>query len=387
MNVLFISWKDILNPAAGGAELFHHEISKRLVQKGYNVTHLVPGYKDSIKLEIIDGVRIHRIGQSTLFFYALPFVFLKQYRKSTDHLVDVFNCFGSIFNLFWFPHKKTTFLIHHIQDYLWFKQTVFPGLPNWLVPIINFFGYFIEKIQLIIYAMLFKGQVTTVSNSTKNELGYYGFKTSKIKLISEGITGEPLAKLEDSLPKEKVFTLVTIGLRKMKQPDQVLAAFNLFQKDHPESQLWIVGWGTEGQNLENEVRRLKIGSKVKFWGRVSNEQRDILIQKSTLLITTPAKEGWGIIIIEANALGTPSLGYNIPGICDALAFNNGWLSKPNPEDMAKKLGEVYKIWLHNSNEFNKIRQNALDTLKFINFDEATLQLEEIINQEICDKKQ
>ena len=349
MNVLFISWYDILNPAAGGAELFHHEISKRLVQKGYNVTHLVPGYKDSIKLEIIDGVRIHRIGPSTLFFYALPFVFLKQYRKSTDHLVDVFNCFGSIFNLFWFPHKKTTFLIHHIQDYLWFKQTVFPGLPNWLVPIINFFGYFIEKIQLIIYAMLFKGQVTTVSNSTKNELGYYGFKTSKIKLISEGITGEPLAKLEDSLPKEKVFTLVTIGLRKMKQPDQVLAAFNLFQKDHPESQLWIVGWGTEGQNLENEVRRLKIGSKVKFWGRVSNEQRDILIQKSTLLITTPAKEGWGIIIIEANALGTPSLGYNIPGICDALAFNNGWLSKPNPEDMAKKLGEVYKIWLHNSN--------------------------------------
>ncbi len=378
MNILFLSWKDIKNPAAGGAELFHQEISKRLVSEGHTVTHLVPGYKNSLQFETVEGVNIHRVGSSTLYFYWLPVVFFRKYRKETTVLVDVFNCFGSFFNLFWFNHKKTIFLIHHVQDILWFHQTVFPGLPNWLVPIINFFGYFLEKIQLYLYALIFKGKVATVSNSTLNELSGYGFDRTKIKLLSEGITGEPLAKLEDSLKKEEEFTMLTIGLRKMKQPEHTLKAFSIFQKDHANSKLWVLGWGTEGDKLKELTKSLGIEENVIFFGRVSDQKRDELMQKAHLLVTTPIKEGWGIIVIEANALGTPALGYNVPGLRDALSFNNGWLSQPNIESLAEDMKLVYNLWKNEPSRYNTIRGNGLKSLSTINFDKSTEQFLELV---------
>lgn len=378
MNFVFLSWKDIKNPAAGGAELVHQEISKRLVKQGHIVTHLVPGFNDCPATEELDGVKIHRIGSSTLYFYWLPIVFLREYRQNTDYLVDIFNCFGTVFNLFWFPSKKTIFLIHHIQDILWFHQTVFPGLPNWLVPIINFLGYFLEKIQLLIYSLFFKGKVITISNSTKQELQKYGFKESKIEIISEGILGKPLSNLEDSQEKEQEFTIINIGLRKMKRPEHVLEGFYKFQQVTTNVKLWVLGWGTEGQKLIDRSKELGIENKVVFWGRVSDEKRDELLQKSSLLVTTPVKEGWGIIVLEANALGTPALGYNVPGLRDALNFENGWLSQPNINSLSNKLEEIYHIWKDNQPEYNKIRLNGLSTLKKINFDNSTQQFLDII---------
>lgn len=379
MNIVFLSWKDIKNPAAGGSELVHQEISARLVKLGHKVTHLVPGFKNGKEFETVEGVSIHRVGNSTLFFYLLPIVFFKKYRKNTDYLVDVFNCFGSFFNLLWFDHKKTLFLIHHIQDILWFHQTVFPGLPNWLVPVINFFGYFIEKIQLFLYALLFKGKVATVSNSTLIELSGYGFNKENIKILSEGITDLPLENLEQSLPKEDNFTILTIGLRKMKQPEHVLKAFSIFQKENKNSKLWVVGWGTEGDKLKKLTEELGISSSVIFWGRVSNEERTKLMQKAHLLVTAPIKEGWGIIVVEANALGTPALGYNVAGLRDALAFKNGWLTRPNLTDLSKEMKVVYNLWITKPEEYNKIRQNGLDTLRFINFDRSTQQVIELFS--------
>jgi|GEM_PF-4102942 len=38
MNILIYNWRDIKNPAAGGAEVFTHENAKRWVEKGNEVT-------------------------------------------------------------------------------------------------------------------------------------------------------------------------------------------------------------------------------------------------------------------------------------------------------------------------------------------------------------
>lgn len=38
MRILWLNWKDIRHPEAGGAEVYTHEIAKRLVEKGYEVT-------------------------------------------------------------------------------------------------------------------------------------------------------------------------------------------------------------------------------------------------------------------------------------------------------------------------------------------------------------
>ncbi len=51
---------------------------------------------------------------------------------------------------------------------------------------------------------------------------------------------------------------------------------------------------------------------------MSDEERDELVGDARVCVCTSVKEGWGITIIEANALGTPVVATDAPGLRDAV---------------------------------------------------------------------
>jgi glycosyltransferase involved in cell wall biosynthesis len=376
-TVLFISWKDIKNPVAGGAEIVQQELSKRMIQDGYKVIHLVPGFENCKEKEIVDDVEINRIGKSILYFPLLAYYFVKKYKKDTDYLVDVFNCFGS-FSFLFFDSEKVVQIYYHIQGYVWFYQTHFHGVPKWIIKIFNFTGFFIEKIQVKLNSLLFSGNVITISKSTKNELVSYGFKRNKITSIILGTTFRSLNLITDSEKKEREFTIMLIGLRKMKRPMHTMRSFELFVKKVPTAKLWVVGWGTENENLKQYATKKGFGENVVFWGRVDEQKKQDLMQKAHVLCTSPVKEGWGLIVTEANAMATPVIGYDVPGLRDALSFGNGYLCKPNPQDMANKIYELYSLYTYKPNEYQQLREKCLRSSKDINFEKSYAQFKEIL---------
>jgi len=366
--MVWICWKDIRHPEAGGAELVHHEISKRLVRDGWAVIHLVPGYKDCPAEEQIDGIRVIRIGQGIFNFYRLPVYFWRHLRKSTDFLVDAFISMGS-FACLTMPRTKAAMLIHHIEDTKWFSQTRFYGVPDWIMPVFNVLGYFVEKTQLFCLALFFRGRVITGSESTAGELCKHGFRRRNLRLITYGIATSPLRELSDSLGKETKFTILLIGPRKAKRPLQTVQAFELLLKTQPEAQLWIAGWGNESEAVKDYIEKHGVRN-VTFWGRVSDEQRNQLLQRAHVLCTSPLREGWGLVVIEANAMGTPVIGYNVPGLRDALAFGNGWLCEPNPEAMADKLQDMMKLVNDKPAEYELLRRKCLESARPFTFEKG-----------------
>jgi len=208
----------------------------------------------------------------------------------------------------------------------------------------------------------------------------HGFKFSKIHVISEGITREPLAKLEDSLPKEKEFTILSIGFRKMKRPLETLKAFHLLNNQIGKSQLWLVGWGTEETKLYQYCQKHDLTNHVKFLGRVSEEEKWKLMQRSHVLATSSVKEGWGIIVIEVNSMGTPVVAYDVPGLRDALSFENGFLTKSNPNSMAEKLLEVAQIVKQKPDSYKMIRQKCLDSSRKFKFSHSYQGLKNFIQK-------
>jgi glycosyltransferase involved in cell wall biosynthesis len=47
------------------------------------------------------------------------------------------------------------------------------------------------------------------------------------------------------------------------------------------------------------------------------------------------REGWGLVVVEANAMGTPTVGYDIPGLRDSIRDGtNGVLVQPDFEMLA-----------------------------------------------------
>jgi glycosyltransferase involved in cell wall biosynthesis len=365
-RLVWICWKDIRNPEAGGAELVHQEISKRFVRDGWEVIHLVPGFTGCEPESLVDGVRIIRIGKSILSFYRLPFYFRKHLRASTTFLVDAFISLGSFSCLLMRP-SQAAIIVHHIEDVKWFYQNSFAGVPRWVMPFFQVTGYFIEKLQLLALALLFRGKIVTVSESTAKELVSHGFKRRRITIIPEAIDGKPLGAVEKSLPKEKMFTVMAIGMRKVKRPDHVVKAFELFQVRHPDTQLWLAGWGGMHDQLKAYVARRGI-QNVTFWGRVTDAQREELLQRSHVLCAASIREGWGLVVIEANAMGTPVIGYNVPGLRDALAFGNGWLAPKTPVGMDGKLEQVYQMWEGRHQDYDALRARCLESARGFSFE-------------------
>jgi glycosyltransferase involved in cell wall biosynthesis len=368
-RITFIAWKDIRNPAAGGAELLQHELSMRFVRDGDSVLHLVPGFDGAPEEETLDGIRIRRVGRSVLAFPRLRGVFRREFLGSTDLLFDAFNCVGSGACLD-LPPDRAFLFVYHIQGRMWRYQTSFHGVPGWIMPAVTTGGWFVERTQIQRLARRFRGRWITISKSTAEELSHHGVPPDCTALIPVGIRGRPLESLDQSLPKAGRFTVILIGPRKSKRPDHSLRAFALLRQARPGSELVVAGWGTETEALRELAARLGVAGAVRWAGRVTDEQRNELLQTAHVLITTPVKEGWGIIVVEANAMGTPAVGYDVPGLRDALAFGNGSLCAETPEAMATELIRLHDLWRDRPAEYEALRRRSLDASRPITFDAA-----------------
>ena len=63
------------------------------------------------------------------------------------------------------------------------------------------------------------------------------------------------------------------------------------------------------------------------------------MEKSHLILVTSVKEGWGMIVTEANSRGTPAVVYKSDGLVDSVRNNiTGWVSNENtPSDLARSI--------------------------------------------------
>ena len=81
-KILWLNWKDIRHPDAGGAEVVTHELAKRLVSSGFEVTLLTARYSNSSEFDEIDGIKIIRAGRGRLTHYFVAGAYyLKHFEK------------------------------------------------------------------------------------------------------------------------------------------------------------------------------------------------------------------------------------------------------------------------------------------------------------------
>jgi glycosyltransferase involved in cell wall biosynthesis len=150
---------------------------------------------------------------------------------------------------------------------------------------------------------------------------------------------------------------------------ETLRGFELFRRRHPEARLWVIGWGTESRDLQRAVVERGIDNIV-FWGRVDEATKAELLQRAHVVCKSSIKEGWGIVVIESNAMATPVIGADVPGLRDALAFGNGWLYTGGAEGLADRIEEVYQLWKYDPAAFERRRTAALAAARRFDFDRS-----------------
>ena len=75
----------------------------------------------------------------------------------------------------------------------------------------------------------------------------------------------------------------------------------------PDAELWIVGEGNLAADLKSLARQCGVENRVKFFGWVSEEQKQELLLRCRCLALPSRAEGFGLVYLEAMRVGRPCL--------------------------------------------------------------------------------
>jgi glycosyltransferase involved in cell wall biosynthesis len=368
-SILLLSWRDYYNPKKGGAEVLDYEIFKRLVKKGYKITWFAPMFENAAAEENIDGISYKRFG--TFFgIHKNAINFYKKHKSEYDIIIDEYHGYPFFTNMYVDKPKFT--IIHEVAGDIWFKMFKFP---------VSYVGFTLEK---IFFKLLKNHQFVTVSNSTKKDILKQGIKENNISIISEGTNVEPVQDLDY---KKNLNQICFVGrICKMKGVTDLLESFSYVLKEIPDAKLILVGKIDPAYKpeLDNIIENHNLQEHVLITGFVSEEDKIRHMKESQFIASCSMKEGWGLIITEANVLGTPAITYNVAGFCDAIDNGkSGFLTEENnPESMGREIVARLK----DQGNYKKLQKDAYEWSKQFSWDTSAEQMEKLIADAIKNQR-
>jgi glycosyltransferase involved in cell wall biosynthesis len=264
---------------------------------------------------VIDGIRIIRLGNYLTVRSQARTYYRKHLRGNCDVVVDEYTNIPFLAPKF--VREPVVFLVHEVVGAK--HLAVLP------LGISHLMHYVMEPRW---YACYRNVDTVTVSNSTRDELQKFGI--NKICVVPQGLGNEPLEKVP---PKEDVPTFLFVGLlKKANRADECIRAFEIIESEMPEARLWVVGRGAQRKKLEAMAK----GLNLEFCGYVDEARKVELMQRAHAMLVPGIREGWGMVITEANACGTPAIAYDIAGYRDAIRDGEtGLLTEATPEALAR----------------------------------------------------
>lgn len=360
MKILAVNWRDIKNPEAGGAEIHLHEISKRLVAKGYEVFLISSKYGGCRNREIVDGIRIIRVGNKYLFNFAFMWYYLtKLGRVDFDVIIDDISKIPLCIP--YYAKKPVVAVIHHIHGKSLFRELPFP---------IALYIYIMERLLIpIFYRSL---TIVSVSKSTKEELIEIGLPSKNVRIINNGIENDLHPGMKSDIPIILYFGRV----KKYKRLDHLIKAFKFVKEKMSNVKLIIAGKGDSYTALKSLASYLKLDS-VEFFGEISEDEKIEILQEAWIFVAPSEKEGWGITVIEANACGTPCIAYDVPGLRDSIIDEETGIlvrADGNVEDLADAILMV----LEDDELREKLSKNAFVYAKRFSWDISAEMFERVL---------
>jgi glycosyltransferase involved in cell wall biosynthesis len=267
-----------------------------------------------------------RAGRQSTVHWAAWRHYRRKLSGNFDVVVDQVNTIP-FFTPFWSDVPIVMF-IHQLAREVWWYESPFP---------VNAIGFVAENFYLRCYRHL---PVLTVSVSTRRDLARLGFH-GRITIIPEGI--ETVPDLDAVRPTQP--SILYVGrLAPSKRVSDIIQAFALFSRSVGRAQLSLVGEGSRDyvKKLGALADRLGVSDRIRFLGRMSDLEKHHEMATAHILLVASVREGWGLVVTEANAFGTPAVAYDVPGLRDSVRDGEtGLLADPTPKALA---AAMLRLW-------------------------------------------
>jgi glycosyltransferase involved in cell wall biosynthesis len=332
-HVMFLNWRDTLNPHGGGSEVYVEKIAGELIRRGYRATLFCAAHEEGPADETTAaGLRVlRRGGRHTVYLRAALTYLLgmlgfgplsRRGGGRPDVLVDVGNGLPFLSPLW--SRRPVIALVHHVHREQW---------PVVLTPRLAKIGWWIESwLAPRVYR---KCRYVTVSAATRDELAVLGVDPERVTIVHNGTPemapAAPVARTPEA-------SLVVLGrLVPHKRVEMALDAVARLSPQFPGLSLVVAGQGWWEDELRAYAEKLGIAERVRFAGFVSDEEKRVLMSEAWLALTPSLKEGWGLTIVEAGAVGTPNIAIRgAGGVEESLVDGRTGLLADDVDDFVEK---------------------------------------------------
>ena len=326
----------------GGKERALYEIARHLVANGHQVDFYTMHWWDGADTPSRDGITFHALsalyplytpaGRRSLrqaCFFALATT--KMVAQSFDLLyVDSIPFLPLLTGrlVAWMRRKELTTMWYEFWGASYWKAYL-PG------PAASI-GTRLERM-----ASWCPDKVVSISDHTTRRLAS-GAAARCVVTIPLGVD---LRAVDDAEPSPEPIDVLFAGrLLENKNVDLLIEAIALLREESPEVRCVIVGEGPEQERLEGLVESLDLADSVSLRPFLPSSSDLYGLMKSAGVFVLPSvREGFGLVVIEANACGTPVITVNHPenAARDLIEpGRNGLLCSPDPVDIAEKVRTV-----------------------------------------------
>jgi glycosyltransferase involved in cell wall biosynthesis len=336
---------DCLYPhTVGGAERWYRNLAERLAADGHDVTYLTRRQWPRGTDPGVPGVKVIAVAPD------LP-LYVKSGRRSVVEPL-VFGL-GTFFHLlrcgrrydvvhtasFPYFHLLMAALLRSLYRYRlvvdWHEVWTREYWEEYLGGPAGFVGHAVQRLCLFVPQTAF-----CFSRLHGERLTEFGLKVRPTVL-----EGEYAGSLEVRPPLEAQPVVVFAGRHiPEKRASALVPAFARAREQAPELRLEFFGDGPDRPEVLRRIEELALNGSVKSHGFVGAEQLDVALRSALCMVLPSRREGYGLIVVEASAQGTPSIVVADPDNASTELVEegvNGFIApSASPEDLAAAILRV-----------------------------------------------
>jgi glycosyltransferase involved in cell wall biosynthesis len=257
---------------------------------------------------------------------------------------------------------------------------------------INLFITFPLIRRWIIYTLHRSDHIVAVSGALKKTMVEIGIDDKKISVVPNGIDPDTFRPISQSrarsllqLPPRGKMLLSVGNLLPTKGFQYIIEAFASIGRA-PEGRhmrLYIVGQGPYRAELEKQIERLDLRSRVFLIGPIPHQQLYRWYNAADLFCLASVREGWPNVVMEALACGLPVVATAVGGVPEILTSQEDGLLIDAPRDsrFAQQLGTTILTALRKRWSREKIARRRRDNT----WQSVARRMEEIFRQTLSDR--
>lgn len=356
----------------GGAEKRVYELARRMVREGHEVHWYSWGWwwpEEGEKDIVFEGIHLHGVGKphelynnnrrsiKEAIYFAIkliPYIFKEEFDVVDCQGFPFFSSFTAKLHSIMGKSRLTITLLEVWNDY-WYTY----------LGTLGFFGKLLERMTLQL-----TNKIICISEKTLKDLQQIR-KVPGVVIVPPGIDFQ---EIENFKPKNDSWDVIFAGrLIKEKRVDLLINALPLVKESYPNINCVVIGDGPEMENLKKLSIDLGLRENLAFLGFLENSGDLLGHMKSSKVFVLPSeREGFGIVVLEANACGLPVVVVesSMNAAVDLVQEGtNGFISLPNYGDMALKITQALK-------EKDNINERCIDFARGYDWDQIVSGLED-----------